>query len=87
MGRAGDIGKRKSSIWLRLGMVFLMVRERGQKQGIWTGNVGKQNSSIWTRLDMVFRKVRAGGRKQGIWAGRRREPKIIDLDTFRYGFP
>ena len=51
------------------------------------GSVGGRKSSIWIRLAMVFRMVREGGQKQGIWAGRRREAKIIDLDTFRYGFP
>ena len=51
------------------------------------GGVGKGKSSIWIRLAMVFRMVRQGGQKQGIWAGARREAKIIDLDTFRYGFP
>ena len=35
-GPGGD-GTRKSSIWIRLAMVFRMVREGGQKQGIWAG--------------------------------------------------
>ena len=39
------------------------------------------------RLGMVFHGVREGCQKQGIWAGKRRALKIIDLDTFRYGFP
>ena len=57
-------------------MVFRRVRE-----------IGRRKSSIWIGLVMVFRMVREGGQKQGIWAGRRREAKIIDLDTFSYGFP
>ena len=51
------------------------------------GGVGTRKSLIWICLDMAFRRVRGRGRKQGIWAGRRREAKILDLDTFRYGFP
>ena len=48
---------------------------------------GGKKSSIRILSGMVFRRVRGGGLKQGIWAGRRREAKIIDLDTFRCGFP
>ena len=51
------------------------------------GDVGNRKSSICIRLDMVFRKVREGCQKQRIWARRRQEAKIIDLDTFSYGFP
>ena len=31
------VGRRKSSIWKKIGMVFRRVRESGQKQGIWAG--------------------------------------------------
>ena len=33
----GGIERRKSSIWIRLGITFRRVRESGQKQGIWAG--------------------------------------------------
>ena len=83
----GGVGRRKSSIWISLVMVFRRVREGGQKQEYGLGSVRRRKPSIWRCLGMVFRRVRGGGRKQGIWAGRRREAKIIDLDKFRYGFP
>ena len=33
----GGVWKRKSSIWIRLDMVFCRVRGGGRKQGIWAG--------------------------------------------------
>ena len=68
-------------------MVFLRVRGVARNKEHGPGDVGKRKSSIGIGLGMVFLRVRGGGQKQGIWAGRRREAKIIDLDTFRYGFP
>ena len=77
----GGIGRRKSSIWICLGMVFRRVREGGQKQGISAGSIGRRKSSIWIRLNMVFLMVRESGQKQGIWTGKRQEAKIIDLES------
>ena len=79
----GGVGRRKSSIWIRLGMVFHRVREGGQKQGIWTGREasGSENYrfgyvEVWFSIGFV-RAVRNGeygpggiGRqKSSIWNG------------------
>ena len=84
MRAAGDreygpegVGRRKSSMWVRLNMVFLMVRENGQKQGIWNG--GRQEAKIIDldklRYGFPLGFVRAvrhraygiGKRKSSIW--------------------
>ena len=60
----GGVGRRKSSIWIRLIMVFLMVRESGQKQENGPGSVKKRKSSIWRArtqsesADREFAKIR-----------------------------
>ena len=69
-------------VWFSIGF----VGPAGNKE-YGPGGVGRRKSSIWICLGMAFRRVREGGQKHGIWAGGRREAKIIDLDTFRYGFP
>ena len=62
----GGVGRRKSSIWIRLGMVFRRVRGSGRKQGIWAGRhreVKIIDADTPVCLGMVFRGVLEGGRK------------------------